>query len=1306
LDNCQQTGSSAPLSKKFIFRIVPVMMQFYLFTPGKSIHSPIFKWMAPLMLIFFLCSSLRAETPLSSAQKRCELGQENGPTMFSSSGEGFASMPWMAFFALAGNNSGESTPALKFFLVVDDATCAGLNDGTAEVIIFQGTPPYSYTWSHDNSLDTSFVDGLSPGLISVTVSDANGDVVVKSAVVKAEIELELELTSTPESCIPGGDGTVTATLSGGSEPYTYSWNTGQTGATLTNLNAGTYTVTATDANGCFLIDSVEVEPASGLDIGIITTNVNCDNSTLGSATITVLDGSPPYTYQWSTSPSDDGLFVGDLLPGTYSATVTDAAGCSVTESFTIVAEPGLDISLTGTPPTCDTCFDGSIIVNVNGGTEPFSYQWNINADSDTVTNLGPGIYCVTVTDALGCTGEDCLIFSPSTPLTADLETTDESCDGLSDGTATVTPAGGLPPYTIEWSVPGQTGTSIDGLAAGDYSVTVTDVLGTSVSIDFTINPGDLLVLTADTNNTSCNNNDGSIDLTVLNGSGNYAYDWDDDQYDGQEDLSDLPLGTYCVTVTDLTTGCTVEDCYTIEEENPLELEADVTGVSCDGGTLGSIDLTVLNGSGNYAYDWDDDQYDGQEDLSDLPLGTYCVTVTDLTTGCTVEDCYTIEEENPLELEADVTGVSCDGGTLGSIDLTVLNGSGNYAYDWDDDQYDGQEDLSDLPLGTYCVTVTDLTTGCTVEDCYTIEEENPLELEADVTGVSCDGGTLGSIDLTVLNGSGNYAYDWDDDQYDGQEDLSDLPLGTYCVTVTDLTTGCTVEDCYTIEEENPLELEADVTGVSCDGGTLGSIDLTVLNGSGNYAYDWDDDQYDGQEDLSDLPLGTYCVTVTDLTTGCTVEDCYTIEEENPLELEADVTGVSCDGGTLGSIDLTVLNGSGNYAYDWDDDQYDGQEDLSDLPLGTYCVTVTDLTTGCTISDCYTIEEENPLELEADVTGVSCDGGTLGSIDLTVLNGSGNYAYDWDDDQYDGQEDLSDLPLGTYCVTVTDLTTGCTVEDCYTIEEENPLELEADVTGVSCDGGTLGSIDLTVLNGSGNYAYDWDDDQYDGQEDLSDLPLGTYCVTVTDLTTGCTISDCYTIEEENPLELEADVTGVSCDGGTLGSIDLTVLNGSGNYAYDWDDDQYDGQEDLSDLPLGTYCVTVTDLTTGCTVEDCYTIEEENPLELEADVTGVSCDGSTLGSIDLTVLNGSGNYAYDWDDDQYDGQEDLSDLPLGTYCVTVTDLTTGCTIRRLLYHRRRKPPGTGSGCNGRKLRWRHAGQHRSDGSKWFGQLRLRLG
>jgi hypothetical protein len=74
-----------------------------------------------------------------------------------------------------------------------------------------------------------------------------------------------------------------------------------------------------------------------------------------------------------------------------------------------------------------------------------------------------------------------------------------------------------------------------------------------------------------------------------------------------------------------------------------------------------------------------------------------------------------------------------------------------------------------------------------------------------------------------------------------------------------------EDCYTIEEENPLELEADVTGVSCDGGTLGSIDLTVLNGSGNYAYDWDDDQYDGQEDLSDLPLG-YCVTVTP--TGCT------------------------------------------------------------------------------------------------------------------------------------------------------------------------------------------------------------------------------------------------------------------------------------------------------------------------------------------------------------------------------------------------------------------------------------------------------
>jgi gliding motility-associated-like protein len=732
--------------------------------------------------------------------------------------------------------------------------------------------------------------------------------------------------------------------------------------------------------------------------------------------------------------------------------------------------------------------------------------------------------------------------------------------------------------------------------------------------------------------------------TVLNGSGNYAYDWDDDQYDGQEDLSDL----------DLTTGCT--HCYTIEEENPLELEADVTGVSCDGSTLGSIDLTVLNGSGNYAYDWDDDQYDGQEDLSDLPLGTYCVTVTDLTTGCTVEDCYTIEEENPLELEADVTGVSCDGGTLGSIDLTVLNGSGNYAYDWDDDQYDGQEDLSDLPLGTYCVTVTDLTTGCTVEDCYTIEEENPLELEADVTGVSCDGGTLGSIDLTVLNGSGNYAYDWDDDQYDGQEDLSDLPLGTYCVTVTDLTTGCTVEDCYTIEEENPLELEADVTGVSCDGGTLGSIDLTVLNGSGNYAYDWDDDQYDGQEDLSDLPLGTYCVTVTDLTTGCTVEDCYTIEEENPLELEADVTGVSCDGGTLGSIDLTVLNGSGNYAYDWDDDQYDGQEDLSDLPLGTYCVTVTDLTTGCTVEDCYTIEEENPLELEADVTGVSCDGTQLGSIDLTVLNGSGNYAYDWDDDQYDGQEDLSDLPLGTYCVTVTDLTTGCTVEDCYTIEEENPLETEILVTPEWCEPDSNGTITIVVSGGSGTYQYEWAPMVSDTAV-ADSLPVGSYMVTITDLNTSCTLVDTIEVPQANEIDISGEVTNIPCDLSALGAIDVTVTgtDPTAIYNYDWDDDQYDGLEDLTDLPEGTYILTVTD-NFGCTAVDTFMVIIEGTIELDTLITNASCLGIDDGAIEVIPLTGTPPYTIEWSDPSLDGQFNPTGLSSGNYSLTVTD-ALGC-------------------------------------------------
>jgi hypothetical protein len=929
------------------------------------------------------------------------------------------------------------------------------------------------------------------------------------------------------------------------------------------------------------------------------------------------------------------LITGDqsgLIAGTYCVTVTDANGCTIEDCFTVNEPPALNLSGTVTDVKCNGGKDGQIDITVTGGTPGYTYNWDIPSSNEDQSGLIAGTYCVTVTDANGCTIEDCFTVNEPPALNLSGTVTDVKCNSGNDGQIDITVVGGTPGYTFNWGN-GNTNEDLSNIQAGVYCVTVTDANGCTVEDCFTVDEPPALNLSGSVTDVKCNGgNDGEIDITVTGGTPGYSYNWDIPSSD--EDQSGLIAGTYCVTVTDAN-GCAIDDCFTIHEPPALNLSGSVTDVKCNGGKDGEIEVSVSGGTPGYTYSWDIPSSD--EDQSGLSAGIYCLTVTDAN-GCIVEDCFTVNEPPALNLSGTVTDVKCNGGNDGTIDITVTGGTPGYSHSWDIPSSD--EDQSGLIAGTYCVTVTDAN-GCYVEDCFTVNEPEVLQLTGRVSDIKCNGENDGSIDITVTGGTPGYSYSWDIPS--SNEDQSGLSEGTYCVTVTDAN-GCYVEDCYTIEESDKIELTAIVNDVKCNGGNDGSIDISVTGGTPAYTYNWDSPS--SEEDQSGLIAGTYCVTVTDAN-GCAIEDCFKIREPDELNLTGVTSNVLCNGENQGSIDISVTGGTPGYSYSWDIPSSD--EDQSGLIAGTYCVTVTDAN-GCTVADCFEIEEPRELIISnSKVFDIKCYGDTDGFIEVTVSGGTPGYNYQWNDPTLDNSPNQSGLGAGTYCVTITD-TNGCTIDECFEIEGPDKLFLRISKEDIVCHG-DKGSIDLEVSGGNTPYNFIWNNG-LPSTEDQYNLDAGTYCVVVTDQK-GCSIDTCISILKIDELELEVEVEDVRCNGEFNGRVDLTVHGGTAPYSYSWDFGSTN--EDLLGLGAGSYCVTVTDAN-GCQIDECIEVNEPKQLQANLLLRDPTC-GKDNGSAELQVNGGNGNYSYNWSRNNSNSNT-ISDLASGPISVTITD-EKGCSI-----------------------------------------------
>ncbi len=896
---------------------------------------------------------------------------------------------------------------------IKDVSCFEGSDGNVTVSASGGLPPYVYSIDGGPFGASNVFTGLEMGSYIITVRDQNScETVVPATVIQPPFPLAASATATDVLCHGESTGSISLTISGGTAPYSYSWNNGAVTEDLNNIPAGDYDVTVTDANGCTATAAATVtEPDEALEAAVSVTDVLCNGDDTGSAGLTVTGGTEPYTYLWS-----DGSITEDLSgveAGSYTVTVTDANGCTITVTA-LVSEPAV---LSGSVDTEDVlCYGdltGTVSVTVTGGTAPYVYQWNTGATTPDLEDLAAGTYTVTVTDANMCELIlTAVVTQPDEALAASATATDVLCHGESTGSISLTISGGTAPYSYSWNN-GAVTEDLNNIPAGDYDVTVTDANGCTATAAATVTePDEALEAAVSVTDVLCNGDDtGSAGLTVTGGTEPYTYLWSDGSI--TEDLSGVEAGSYTVTVTDAN-GCTITVTALVSEPAVLSGSVDTEDVLCYGDLTGTVSVTVTGGTAPYVYQWNTGAT--TPDLEDLAAGTYTVTITDANL---CELVVSAEVGGPSEATgADVVSlndVTEWGGNDGSFTVEGTGGTAPYQYRIGTGEFGPSGTFGSLSMGTYPVTVRDVNL-CTFELTVTINQPDE-ELVARLvsrTDVLCNGEASGSVTVEGWGGTIPFEYSIDGGEFVESGTFGSLAAGTYLVTVRDAEMS-TADIEITIAEPEIITIDITKSDNLCYGGSDGSADVLVSGGTGPYGYSWDTSPVQETATATGLAAGTFRVTVTDAN-GCMAEEEVVIgQPENDFIISVSGVDVQCNGSSDGSVTATVSGDSGPYTFAWNTIPVVTTPDVENLRAGTYTVTVTD-SKGCFKSVSVVVEEPDEIVIGYVVTNASCPEENDGAIDLNVTGGTSPYTVLWSDNS--SLVDRNLLLPGSYSVVVTD------------------------------------------------------------------------------------------------------------------------------------------------------------------------------------------------------------------------------------------------------------------------------------------------
>lgn len=841
-------------------------------------------------------------------------------------------------------------------------TCNGGNNGFAVVTPGGGTGAFSYTWSPSGG-STANANALTAGVYVVTVNDANLCAATATATILEPTPLATTLTTTNPTCNGICDGTANIAYFGGAGATTFLWQPGlQSGNTVNNLCAGNHTVTITSNGSCPSVLTFTLTEPSALTAVASATNSNCGQAN-GRTCVVVGGGTAPYNSLWSNGITT--LCNNSVIAGAYTYTVTDANGCTAVAIGNINDIAGPIVSITAsTPVKCFGGSDGTATATITGGVSPYTISWTGSQTSPNTTtnpvNFGAGAHAINVSDAAGCIGTASVNITEPTQLVSAIGSfTNVTCNGLSNGGATILVNGGTTPYTYTWTPGVQTSSVLINVTANTYTGQVSDANGCLTSQQVTISEPSAIVMAASgfTNVTCFGANNGQISTTVQGGSPGYTYVWTPVVTPTGGFISGLAPGGYSLQVTDAN-GCSINANYTITEPSVLTSTYTSLPATC-GLTNGSATLTLGGGTPNYSVVWNIPGTPTGISASNLSPGTWTANVTD-SKGCTVSQAITIANPPVPVISGFVTNQpTCFGLANGDITINYTSGLAPYTIAWSNPISQTlttsafTSSVSGVSAGAYTATLTD-SYGCSTSQPVAVSQPNILVLIPSPDVTICFGQST-QLNAAGSGGTPAYTYSWTPNTLvgGGPHTVNPTTTSSYIVSLVDAN-GCSrPPQIITVNVTAPLTALGTATTLCHGGSTVLTPNITGVGNGGPYTYNWTpaSGNVNSVTVSGNAPLtavtNTYAVAISD---GCSVPNATAIftVNVNPLPVVSFTTS-ALNGCAPLTLTLTGTSDGASDVFTWGDIA-NGQGNpkvvtIPDSGLYSVSVFVTNPVTGC-------------------------------------------------------------------------------------------------------------------------------------------------------------------------------------------------------------------------------------------------------------------------------------------------------------------------------------------------------------------------
>jgi hypothetical protein len=1189
--------------------------------------------------------------------------------------------------------------------------CYGAITGAININIVGGTTAYDIQWQKEgiDYAKSEDLTSLPSGSYDVLITDNHGcNAVLPNPILITQPDSPLTIDNAEITNLSGfktQNGAITIEVSGGTKDYVYAWFKGfkkdwtptsiaianQTMASIDQLSAGDYYVRVTDKNKICSADQdfKIIEPAE-LKITDIsqplssTITCNGDKTAIlqaiisGGRPIGTLDSDKNYIYNWYnttdlTNPISTSNPATGLGAGIYRLVVSDGTdilkNTTTSNDITITEPTPIDLTYTKTDVSCKGQSDGTIQINITGGSGNYTIIWSynpsVNNNKTSISDLSKGEYNVRIIDKndINCFKDftipinepvDALAFNHENLINA-------SGFGLSNGSITLDIAGGRPPYAYKWYKGGTVDSAklisnstktIDNLEAGFYTALVEDTnpFGNNCSIvkTFKIKQPEELTISVAPTIAYCNNGKGSLLATANGGS-------EIDELQSERIYS-----------------------YTLFDVNDNQLQ---------------------NLSGN------------KVNFTALASGNYKVVATDSKNNKTVPFLVTLDQPTPIEVTLTKTeNVTCFNGNDGSLSINVKGGTPLiensipvYTYEWKKDgiaiTMNNNLSPSSLKSGNYSVKVFDGNYNSNDPNFCIGTLENIIITQPADFGFNLDkivptiptvkNAFDGALHIEIVGGVAPYTYVCTDSNkavietktniQNKQVDFLSLTTDNYTIAVTDAT-GCTKSTAFDFNN-NVLTISTTQSAqVTCNNGTNAELNALIAGGFGVKTILWYKNNLNIPNEvsstLSNLGIGTYYAVVKDFNKVEVTSNSIIVTQPNAINVTTTQKEISCSGFNDGNINLSAIGGSNTFQYrfrisgnpysNWIPFEKITTATISNLKAATYNIQIQD-DKGCNYTSNLDITLSEPAQLKIAKSTITPTTGfnvSNGSIAITAQGGNGGYLYKWFDNTNtqlnQTTSTLTNIFSGKYYVIITD-SKGCQFTSPL-FEVTQPDKLLVNISlfnSVLCNGDKNASLKTTTTGGISGYTYKWfnsiSSNSIGTGATLPTIGAGSYFVIVTDSKNNITKSASFIVLEPAVLNNAFASEYTRCGDAKDWTITTSPTGGTAPFSYTWNTTA--STASLQNVIPTNYSVLVTD-NNGCSISKNITITAPIHLATAEKITKPTCFEGSDATIVLTSSGGQGPYTYLWNTGEKSNV--LSNASAKVYSVAVTDFK-GCVINK---------------------------------------------